>query len=383
MSTINFDSAPNDAMLTPAKASMQAFKQHLRERYFGDKFRSREIGDSKSGGNNGIIIEKTELIGKSGTEVSVRLRERNNSAGRVGDDTLEGREEGLTWRNCTVKAWQRRNAFKVKGTQTEQGTEIPIRAEARDEASTWMAEANDFDACNALSGTELIIHNDDDDTDITVVQEAKPHADRHFIGGQSWDAGSGKYIINNRANHGAITANDRFGTLVIEEMLRRAKKRLPSVGSMRPIKYKGETHFILFAHPDQLYDLSCESRYESMMAAAAERGKKNPMLSGCVAWWKGVAIFEYDAIQTRSTGQTYNTGDTAVGAGVDTARALLCGAGGAIYASTTKRPTWKEKAFDYDDKWGVAVKHFWGYQKAMFNGYDYGVVTADTAIVSV
>ena len=78
-------------------------------------------------GRDSIIQVMEDLSRGKGTSIEVSLLMPLNGAGVIGDDTLEGNEEKMNYRSCTVYLSRVRNAVRLAGRFEEQKTQEKIK----------------------------------------------------------------------------------------------------------------------------------------------------------------------------------------------------------------------------------------------------------------
>ena len=374
-----FDNSNNSDLLAAEKQATKAFAWARAHRFFDKRFVSKQQGNNKIGGTDGVITEKTELVNDKGLAIRVRLRAPITHPGRVDDNIMEGNEQKLSYFTDVVAVHQRRQAAASAGRMSEQGTKVPVRTDCREELAEWLADQNDIDATCSLSGVGRTVDGEN------VVTELPPTQFRHLIGGQT-TAGN---FTKPSAHSGLVTNNHLFGTRVIDAAVMLAKRSGPGFPRIRPIKHNGQDWYVMFIAPEQAQALREEDAWVKAQSDANTPGPNNPLFRGRLGTWNRVVLFEHNLIETRlgngSTGitQSFNNPGTAgnnLANGVMAARALLCGAQAAIYGRAAGAPRWDDDDRDFGNLWACCLSQFWGYKKTQFGGVDFGVVAVDTTI---
>ena len=342
-----FSSANNNTLKLWAKA---AFKDSVKETIFG-----KLMGTS----DRSIVQVKDELSKSAGDLVRFRLRALPNGIGVEGDETLEGREEGLTFHNFDLKIDEKRHATKVTLGINQQRVNFDLRTEAKDALVEWFSEYMDTTFIEFLSGsTSLTYHTSAPNT------SNAPSTNRIVYGG-------------NATAKGDVDADDKMSLTVIDRLVEKAKLASPT---MRKASFDGKNAFVLLLHPYQVYDLRTNTnagQWLDIQKAAMSGGDvtKNPIFTEALGVYNGVILVESTRVKTFSD---YGAGS------VKAARALFMGAQAAVCAfgrgfSGDEKMNWTEKTFDYGKRLGVAGTVVWGIQKSRFNNEDFGVVAVDTA----
>ena len=374
-----FAGSENAELQAPEKQATAAFAWSRANRFFNSRFVSKQTGNNKVGGTNGIITEKTELVGDKGISIRVRLRAPITDPGRVNDNIMEGNEQKLSYFSDSVTVNQRRQAAASAGRTTEQNTKVPIRTDCRDELAEWHADENDKDATCAISGVGRTVDG------LAVVEELAPSAYRHIIGGQT-TAGS----VSIGVTHSALSAtNHLFGTRVIDAAVMLAKRSGAGFPRIRPIKYNGQDWFVMFVAPEQAQSLREEDAWVKAQSDANTPGPNHPLFRGNLGAWNKVVLFEHNLMEVRlgaadhddtTAFNDYATAANNITEGVYAARAVLCGAQAAIYGRAKGAPRWDDDDRDFGNLWACCLSQFWGYKKTRFNSIDFATVAVDTAI---
>ena len=79
-------------------------------------------------GRENIIQIQEDLSRGKGTSIEVSLLMPLNGAGVIEDNLLEGKEEKMNYRSCTVYLSRVRNAVRLEGLFEEQKTRIAIKS---------------------------------------------------------------------------------------------------------------------------------------------------------------------------------------------------------------------------------------------------------------
>ena len=320
-----------------------------KESYF-NKFMGHE--------RDSIIQIQEDLSRGKGTSIEVSLLMPLNGAGVIEDKQLEGKEEKMNYRSCTVYLSRVRNAVRLEGKFEEQKTQEKMRTDMRKVLSAWLARYFDLSIFAVLTGTQPPFASLAG-AELPYTIEA-PTADiMLFAGGKT--------------SEGAITAADVFDTTLIGKARRMAQE--DELTAVQPIRIDGRETYVMVIDPYQARDLRRDPKWLEAQAHANIRGEKNPIFSGAMGIYEGVVIHECLRVPRTETG----SGNAKVG------HALFLGAQACILAEGTA-PTWSEETFDYGNQVGVSIDRMFGLKKAQFkydgtNLTDFGCINVLTSSV--
>lgn len=295
------------------------------------------FGKFMGSGVDNIIQVKEELKKEAGDSITMRLLMKLKGDGVTGDNTLEGNEEAMQYRDFTVTVDQIRNAVRLKGKMEEQKTSSDMRKDAKTALSNWLTEYIDGQLFKKLS--------------------ANPTKDRVIYAG-------GKMAAS------AITAADVFSTDVIGKAKRIAMT--DTNAKIRPVSVNGKKFYVMIIDPWQARDLRKDEKWLQAQEHAQERGDDNPIFTGALGTYEGVVIHENEQC-------IRDTGD------VKTGHALFLGAQAGVLAAGSE-PTWQEDDFDYHNQKGFSIGRIFGVAKTQFkfdgtNLSDFGAINVITSSV--
>lgn len=295
------------------------------------------FGKFMGSGVDNIIQVKEELKKEAGDSITMRLLMKLKGDGVTGDNTLEGNEEAMQYRDFTVTVDQIRNAVRLKGKMEEQKTSADMRKDAKTALSNWLTEYIDGQFFKKLS--------------------ANPTKDRVVYAG-------GKTAAS------AITAADVFSTDVIGKAKRIAMT--DTNAKIRPVSVNGKKFYVMIIDPWQARDLRKDEKWLQAQEHAQERGDDNPIFTGALGTYEGVVIHENEQC-------IRDTGD------VKTGHALFLGAQAGVLAAGSE-PTWQEDDFDYHNQKGFSIGRIFGVAKTQFKFdgtklSDFGVINVITSSV--
>lgn len=315
-----------------------------------------------------IIERKTDLEKKAGDKITFGLRMKLRGAGITGDSTLEGNEEALTYYSDSLLIDQLRHAVRSKGKASEQRVPYDMRATAREALATWWAERMDELLFVYLSGARGV------DSTLTL-----PLSFTAFAGNTVTAPTASTHMkFANGLTKATITTADVLTLSEIDKLVEIAETVDPMI---QPIMVDGEKTYVLLIHPYQATDLRTNAstgQWLDIQKAAGARGNSNPIFSGALGVYNGVAIHVHRNVIRHS--------DLGSGTNLPGARALFLGAqaGQIAYGqgSSNGRFSWKEELFDYGNQLGVAAGAIFGVSKTIFNSADFGVIALDTYAIA-
>lgn len=298
----------------------------------------------------------------AGDKITFGLRMQMSGAGMQGDATLEGNEEALVFYNDSVFIDQLRHATRSSGKMSEQRVPYSMREEARMGLQDWWADRIDTWFMNQLAGNT-------------------GQSDTRYTGNQATLAPTASTRIKCGGGHAAetsLSATTTHALLLsdIDKMVALAKTATPMI---RPLRVGGESKYVLFLHPYQMYQLRTQNtatvgNYVDLFKAAMQGGKygDNPIITGASFEYNNVIVHE--AVRIPTIVGTPNSGST-----TDYRRAVFCGAQAAAVAygqgfGSDQQMSWEEEEFDYGNQLGVAAGMIAGLKKAQFNSTDFGTI---------
>lgn len=336
----------------------------IKKSYFEKKF----VGTDE----NSIIQRKTELESDAGDRVSFDLSVQLRGEATEGDARLEGKEENQKYYTDEVVIDQVRHAVSAGGAMTRKRTNLNLRGNAKRLLSDYWSRFYDEMMFIYLSGARGI--------------------NRDFLFGLDWQGRASNAIQPPDAAHllyggtatskATLTAADKMTRNLIERAQVKStmlQAQDPEAANMVPVSIDGEEHYVCVMSPFQAHDLRTAAGSEWLdvqKAAAAAEGKANPIFKGGLGMLKNVVLHEHR--------NSVRFSDYGAGSNISAGRALFLGRQAGVVAYGTSgglRWSWKETMKDYDNEPAVAAGAIFGFKKTRFNGYDFGVLSLDTAAV--
>lgn len=286
-------------------------------------------------GAGNIVQIKTELKKEKGDSINIPLLMPLTGAGISGDNTLEGNEEALIYRDFEISINQLRNAVRIAGKFEEQKTQLAMREDAKNALSDWLATTIDKKIFAELTAT--------------------PTSDRVVYAGSA-------------TSEATIGTSDVFTADIIGEAKRIATADENTM--VKPIKINGSDTYVMIIDQWQARDLMNDSKWLAAQQHANVRGEKNPIFTGALGMYNGVVVHQSSRISRTATGAS----------GAKVGHALFLGAQAAVMA-VGNEATWNEDTFDYGNQYGVSFGRIFGIKKSAFK-YD-GTNLTDFGCVNV
>ena len=320
--------APNLVQEAWAKATWSA---GIHKAFF-DKFTGTDAGS--------IIQVKEELKKDKGDSINIPLLMPLTGTGVTGDNTLEGNEEALIYRDFSVSIDQLRNAVRLQGKMDEQKTQINMRQDAKTALSDWLATKVDKMIFTALT--------------------TSPTANRTVYGGSA-------------TSEATLAAADKFTTDIIGKAKRMAMEDENTM--VKPVRIDGVDTYVMVIDQWQARDLMNDTKWLEAQEHANIRGEKNPIFTGALGMYNGVVVHQCNRIPRTETGAE----KCKVG------HALFLGAQAAVMAVGAE-PEWNEDTFDYKNQVGFEFGRIFGIAKSQFkydgtNLTDFGCINVLTSSV--
>ncbi len=344
--------------------SRKLAREALKATYIG-KFTGRD--------SNSLCQIKEDTSKGDGDRVRTTLRMLLTGDGVLSDATLEGSEEALTTYTDDIVIDQLRHAVRSGGRMTEQRIPFSVREEARMGLQDWFADRIDTWFFNQLGGNTA-----QTDTRYTGLQATiAPDTAHHYqqVGASTETVGT---THANDTTVGSASSTNRFQLTAIDKLVTVAKTNSPQI---RPIKVGGNEYWVMFLHPDQVYDLRTDNTagqitwYDAQKAAMqGGRVDNNPIFTGALGVYNNVVLHESTRVPNGANTTTAVT---------KTRRAIFCGAQAACMAFgkgySMGQFNWVEELFDFRNQLGVSSGIIAGLKKLRFNSSDFGSIVLTTS----
>lgn len=322
-------------------------------------------------GENNIIERKVELESDAGDEIRFDLSMRLRGDITEGDNVVEGREEGLSFYQDSVRIDQARKGVDAGGRMTRKRTLHSLRTIAKERTAEYLAEWIDEIKFVYLSGTAPGTYINED-SKVT----------RPFAGNPIQAPDPAHHVFAGDAvSKATLDADDKMSRALVEllaTMPRMMNSIDPETVKMTPVNVAGKKKFVLLMSPWQTHQIRTEKgelSWGDIQKEAAVKGASNPLFTDAVGELAGVVMHEHENVRR------FN--DYGVGANVGAARALFMGrqAGVVAYGSAGNgtRMSWVEKLHDAESRVAIYAGTIFGFKKTRFNNRDFGVIAVDTA----
>lgn len=270
-----------------------------------------------------IIYVKKDLTRQPGDTIVFQADDEMLGGGEGDDGNNEGKEVATGLRNMSVTIHERSIATRAAGQMSLQRTDVfraaGFRAFAKRRLGIWWKQAVEDDLCASMSG---LYNENSGGADIETINESYPTANRIYYGGQS--IGSTPALDTESATDAAMTArtsaNNRFGTLVINRIAARAcaasprfrpgsfyQQRADAAGNDDPRNIlsmdKVSDLYAFLVHPYQFASLRSEigtTGFNQMAALCSQRGDSHPIYRMGGVLWYGTIVQPYDRIHIRT-----------------------------------------------------------------------------------
>lgn len=339
---------------------------------FSDAVKATTYGKLVGSSDRSIVQVKSELKKDKGDRITFGLRSLPTGTGVQDDETLEGNEEGLDFRDFAIFLGEKRHAIKVDLNLSAQRSMFDVRQEAKDALQEWLEDYLDTTFFEYLSGVG---------SGAAGVSKYHP---RGVLGGNALLAPSADRIIYGGTGVTAanqLQATDTMTFAVLDKVAERLKRASPT---MRKASFNGKNVWVVIMSPEQVNDLRSNAgngQWADIAKAMLQGGKLNMFEGEALGVYRDMLLIE----STRTP--TFYGATTGYGAGgtVKAARALVLGAQAAVVAHGNDTDGWgkmklAERTFDYGKRYGVGATMIWGMGKTRFNGQsDFGCFMIDTA----
>lgn len=278
-----------------------------------------------------VIHKNTDLVNKKGTTITFGLEMDLVGDGVTGNSTLKGNEEAHTVYDFEVSIDQVRHAV----SSTEWDTQKPA-----------------YEQWPLIKNALVRWYGNWQEKTFVTKMTASPTGTSST--GEWMSAASAGTEV-------AITANDKLTCALISKAKRRAQMHAPKV---IPVKVDGVDTYIFLAGTWAARDLKADPVWLAAQQSAGVRdAMKNPIFSGALGFWDGVAVYEWERIKNTTTGAS----------SANVVHNLLLGKQACCHA--IGRNMWPIKdTDDYENVLGQGVAFWAGIEKSVYNEKDYGVI---------
>lgn len=320
---------------------------------------------------NAPITRVTELTEtERGRECVFTLVHDLRDDGVVGDNKLTNNEEAMQNENVSIRIDQIRHGVKSRGRMSEQGTVVRFRATAKERLSYWLSERMDQLITLTLSGRAYSLN-------INGTTRVGSQFPQLAFAADVAAATSGRIIHAGAATSEAtIAASEKMSWDTIVRAKATAERK-----QIRPLRIKGEEHYVMLISTEQARDLALDSTYQTITSRAGVRGDDNPLFKGALAVVHGVIVRQHNKLfNTLGLGSGSKWG---AGGAVDGAQGLLLGAQAAAFATIGNTKMAESELTDYENQIGLGIGRIFGLLKPQWQSPADSYTTQDFGVVSV
>lgn len=320
-------------------------------------------------GQNSIIEEKRDLVSDTGDRISFDLSVNLREQPTFGDNTLDGKEEGLRFFTDEVVIDQMRKSVSAGGKMTRKRVIHNLRTVAKDRLSEYWQQYIDEIIFVYMSGARGINEEFRTPTSYTGFASnalTAPDATHQLYGGSA-------------TTKATITTADIMSRNLIERAATHAvmiRALNQDACDMVPVSIGGESRFIVVMSPYQSYqlrNLDTNGWVQLQRDAAAAEGRDNPLFKGALGMIGNVILHDH--------GNAIRFSDYGAGTNLAAARALFMARQAGVIAYGTPqgmRFAWEEELKDFKNNPVCAAGVIMGLKKTQFNNLDFGVIALDT-----
>lgn len=359
--------------LNDAKAvkRFSAFLAHdtARKSYFNKKF----MGEGEEAEAPIQLLRKLE--NEAGEQVSYDLVMQLKMEPVEGDNTLEGKEEDLSFYSDSVYIDQARGGVNTGGRMTRKRTIHDLRKIARVKQSDWWSRVFDELLFMYLSGARGV------NSDFIFGTGYTGRANNAFVAPDS-----SHIIYGDGSSKATLTASGKMSTTVIERAVTKASTLgggSSGIPALSPIMVDGEEHYVMLMHEFSAYDLRTSTStgqwLDIQKAAAGAEGRNSPIFKGSLGKLNNVVLHSHRAVIRFS--------DYGAGSNVAAARALFLGRQAGVCAfgnsGSGLRFGWHEESRDNGNQAVITTSSIFGIKKTAFTiagtSRDFGLLSVDVA----
>ncbi len=298
-------------------------------------------------GTNSIIQMRTELGKGEGDQITFGIRLPLTGEGIVGNDTVEGNEEKLIFKDFNMTIEELNHAVDTGGRMEQQRVPYDLMKEGRDGLQEWWSDKLSDLAFAVLCG----------DTNFKIASQTFAQAQ------QAADADHA--MVVNDATAGSLTSADELDLHFLDRMKQRA--HIPASSSsfkVRPLMIKGKKFFRVILHTyvfDKLRQNTNVAQWGDLQRSANKLQQPDVEIE-----YNGLLITKSERIRTSTTSEYKN---------------ILLGAQAACFAwggaGESKSSVMSFVPYEKDAKRFVMIRGggIFGMKKTRFRSRDYGIIT--------
>lgn len=339
--------APKTVFLTSDNLTRKKWAKEL----FRAILPATEFNDLTGTGSDAIVQLKTELGKGEGDQITFGIRLPLSGEGVVGDDTVEGNEEKLQFRNFKTTIEELNHAVDTGGKMEEQRIPYNLVQEGKDALQEWWADKLSNYMFNTLCGNS-----------------AYTIAGKTFAQACEEPDTSHKLLVNSVAE-ASMTAADVMDLTFLDKMKQSAEMMDHNTGcfKVRPINIKGRKYYRVILHTyvfDLLRTNTNVGQWGDLLRAAGKLAVPNVEIE-----YNGLLISKSERIYSPATNVYRN---------------LLLGAQSAVFAwggaGESKSTVMSFVPYTKDAERYVNIRGggIFGMKKTRFDSKDFGIVTGSS-----
>jgi N4-gp56 family major capsid protein len=344
--------------MTAPKTKFLTNDNLTRKRWAKDLFQiilpAVEFNDLVGKGSDATVQSRTELGKGEGDTITFGIRLPLSGAGIVGDNTVEGNEEKLSFKDFNMTIEELNHAVDTGGRMEEQRVPYDLMAEGKAALGDWWSDK--------LS--DLVIATLCGDSTFKIAGVSFAQACQ--------EPDSGHFIKVNDVAEASQTAADTIDLTFLNRMKQRAEMPSTDCYKLRPLNLKGKNYFRVILHTyvfDSLRENTNVGQWGDLLRSANKLNIPNVEIE-----YNGMLISKSERIRmvqgAASTGGVY--------------RNILLGAQAACWAwggaGETKSTVMAFVPYEKDAKRFVMIRGggIFGVKKTRFDSKDYGIITGSS-----
>jgi|PlaIllAssembly_1097288.scaffolds.fasta_scaffold51851_3 N4-gp56 family major capsid protein len=315
-----------------------------------------EFSELTGTSSDSIVQLRTELGKGEGDEITFGIRLPLSGEGVVGNDTLEGNEEKLVFKNFKMTIDELNHAVDTGGRMEEQRIPYDLMTEGKNGLQDWwVAKLSDL-LINTLAGN------------VNFKIAGKSFANTITA------PDTGHALVMNGLTEATLTSADVMDLNFLNKMKQRAE--LPAAGcyKIRPLKINGKSYFRVYLH-NYAFDMLRENvnigQWGDLLRAAGKLQQPNVEI-------------EYNGMLIAKTERLPNVAPNSVDASAGAYRAILVGAQAGCWAwggaGESKGSVMSFTPYTRDAERFVNIRGggIFGMKKTGFDSKDYGVIVGSS-----
>jgi N4-gp56 family major capsid protein len=226
--------APKTKFLTNDAATRKKWARDL----FSIIYPNIEVNYLLGTGSDAIIQVRNELGKGEGDQIKMDIRLPLSGTGIVGDNTVEGNEEKISFRNFYLTIEELNHAVDTGGRMEEQRVPYNLMTEGKAGLQEWWVERlSDYAVNNLVGNSAFVFCGRDMSASSTAFAQAiaEPNSNQHMF-------------MNGAASEAALTSADTVDLGFLDAMKQRAEIPNTDCFKVRPLKMGGKNYFRVMMH---------------------------------------------------------------------------------------------------------------------------------------